>query len=309
MTHRGPFQPRTFCDSVILIHQLRPSIPAAVDAFRNNIYFCLIYFLCLQHFSAPAAPAQQRYRVQVWVIPSLTSTEAFLTAARLRQEAASTLGPRQCLNPWKRGVRPYPPPGTSPGRSPWHRQSSALAGRPGLGLPSHPVPAPSLPPAPVSDGDAGGSGSWWFCFLHSPLLNPPGPLSAGLARDGTRPGAPKPRLRGFRVLPAGLRRIARRVLYARSFDKNKSSCLQFALNYIKVSAGLTAPSEKRPQPVPANCSRESPGSRPRREAAAGPSPGRGDPVCPQPPPAPAPNCHGYRDACFSPICTRRSVTQ
>lgn len=64
------------------------------------------------------------------------------------------------------------------------------------------------------------------------------------------------------MLPARLRCIAQRVLYACSFGKNKSSCLQFALNYIKVSAKLMAPSEKRLQEVPANCSRVSLGSRP-----------------------------------------------
>lgn len=69
-----------------------------------------------------------------------------------------------------------------------------------------------------------------------PALEAQGPLPAGSPRDGSAPApAPAPGSQGASCC------VAQRVLCACSFDKNKSSCLQFALNYIKVSAELTAP--------------------------------------------------------------------
>lgn len=69
-----------------------------------------------------------------------------------------------------------------------------------------------------------------------PTLEAQGPLPAG-HRDGTarRAPAPAPGTQGASCC------VTQRVLYACSFDKNKSSCLQFALNYSKVSAELMVP--------------------------------------------------------------------
>lgn len=74
-------------------------------------------------------------------------------------------------------------------------------------------------------------------FPSLPTLEAQGLLPAGSPRDGTarRAQVPAPGIQGASCC------VTQHVLYACSFDKNKSSCLQFALNYIKVSAELTAP--------------------------------------------------------------------
>lgn len=138
----------------------------------------------------------------------------------------------------------------------------------------------------------------------SPHPGAQGLLPAGSCRDGTarRAPAPAPGIQGASCC------VTLHVLYACSFDKNKSSCLQFALNYIKVSAALTAPLRNDlgrcwqmalGEPGISPCSGSSSGSQPAGRR-------------PRPPsalPGPGTNFHLYGDPHFSPVCTQRSVLQ
>lgn len=65
------------------------------------------------------------------------------------------------------------------------------------------------------------------------------------SKDDTWLRLPKSQLLKCRELPTGLCRLAQRALYACSSHINKSSRLQFTLNYIKVTAEPAAPAEKQ----------------------------------------------------------------
>lgn len=131
-----------------------------------------------------------------------------------------------------------------------------------------------------------------------------GLLPAGSRRDGTarRAPAPAPGIQGASCC------VTLHVLYACSFDKNKSSCLQFALNYIKVSAALTAPL-RNDLGRSWQMALGEPGISPCSGSSSGSWPAGRRPRPPSALPGPGTNFHLYRDPHFSPVCTQRSVLQ
>lgn len=158
----------------------------------------------------------------------------------------STLAPWQCINPLENPflVPETPFPRTSQGQRASNPSGFTSVTWLGQDLSSQQVPALSL-----------AKGSWCLMdilrvwqsvikFPSLPTLKPRGPAISRVGQGRQAARRAKATTPGTRVLLARLRCIVQRVLYACSFDKNKSSRLQFALNYIKVSAELTAPSEK-----------------------------------------------------------------